>query len=59
MPTLIKPKPVRWILRGCKHCGGDLLLDEYRTRDGVLIDKEIQYICFLCGRGYEITGMEE
>lgn len=34
----------RWILKGCRHCGCDLYLDE--------LDGEASYVGLLCGRAY-------
>ena len=42
MPKTVK---VRWILKGCPHCGGDLYSDES------------SFICLQCGREVK-NGLE-
>jgi len=50
MPTLTKVKrEVKWRLKGCSHCGGDLNLVEVEVAK---IYRYSEWQCLQCGRSY-------
>ena len=45
--------PVKtWVLKGCPHCGGDLLLEDVRI-DGIVYYQE--RVCLQCSRSDDKT----